>query len=382
MTGFALLASLVKSRNIESRSVQQTSPSMLADLSIHVASANKTARALFALLSTLIVVGCSDAAAPRQTVGSEVRIVPLADSVFEGDVVRLSAKVFDEAGAEVPAALVVWAVGDTTLATLASSDSLILLRPGTVRITAHSGAATAAYALAIGRLVVQKVELTPGTMTLGRGDRVQVGARAVGQGNRTITARTVTFTSGDTMVAVIGSPGNVVGAPGFLIAVGPGSTTIAASVDGVTGTAHVGVVIADTTFALTQFNGAPLPALVAADSVMFNGVKEFDEVYADAGTLILSGLAQERYNLGVHFSQYHVIRVGDTVQRELRLQFLGEVDRGVVTTGANGGLSMLSEFIGPHLEHSATLQSDGYLVHFREPGDDFFIDLRYTRVTP
>jgi hypothetical protein len=74
--------------------------------------------------------------------------------------------------------------------------------------------------------------------------------------------------------------------------------------------------------------------------------------------------------------------VGDTVQRELRLQFLGEVDRGVVTTGANGGLSMLSEFIGPHLEHSATLQSDGYLVHFREPGDDFFIDLRYTRVTP
>jgi hypothetical protein len=54
----------------------------------------------------------------------------------------------------------------------------------------------------------------------------------------------------------------------------------------------------------------------------------------------------------------------------------------VVTVGANGSLSMLSEFIGPHLEHSATLQSDGYLVHFREPGDDFFIDLTYRRVTP
>ncbi len=356
---------------------------MISDFFVHVAPANKTARAVFALImSALVVVGCSDAAAPRQTSGSEVRIVPLADSVFEGDVVRLSAKVFDETGAEVPAALVVWAVGDTTLAKLAGADSLELLRPGTVHITARRGAATADYDLAIGRLVVQKVELTPGTMNLGRGDRVQVAARAVGQGDRTITARTATFTSGDTLVAVIGSPGNVVGAPGFLIAVGSGSTTIAASVDGVTGTAHVGVVIADTTFALTQFNGAPLPALVAADSVMFNGVTEFDEVYADAGTFILSGLAQERYNLGVHFSQYHVIRVGDTVQRELRLQFLGEIDRGVVTAGANGGLSMLSEFIGPHLEHSATLQSDGYLVHFREPGDDFFIDLRYARVTP
>jgi hypothetical protein len=43
---------------------------------------------------------------------------------------------------------------------------------------------------------------------------------------------------------------------------------------------------------------------------------------------------------------------------------------------------MLSEFIDPHLEHSAMLQPDGYLVHFREPGDDFFLDLRYKRVTP
>jgi hypothetical protein len=150
----------------------------------------------------------------------------------------------------------------------------------------------------------------------------------------------------------------------------------------VTGTVHVGVVVADTNFVLTHFNGIALPALVAADTVMFNGVKEFDEVYADTGTFILSGLAQERYNLGVHFSQYHVIRTGDTVQRELRLQFLGEFDRGVVTVGANGSLSMLSEFIGPHLEHSATLQSDGYLVHFREPGDDFFLDLKYERVRP
>ena len=101
---------------------------------------------------------------------------------------------------------------------------------------------------------------------------------------------------------------------------GPGSTTIRASVDGVTGTAHVGVVVADTTFALTQFNGSPLPVLIAADSVMINGVPEFDEVYADAGTLVLSGLAQERYQLDVQYSQYHVIRTGDTVQRELRFR--------------------------------------------------------------
>jgi hypothetical protein len=98
----------------------------------------------------------------------------------------------------------------------------------------------------------------------------------------------------------------------------------------------VSVVIADTTFALTQFNGSPLPVLVAADSVLINGVPEFDEVYAESGTLVLSGLMQLRYQLDVRFSQYHVIRTGNTVQRELRFQ-QREFDRGLVTVGAGHG---------------------------------------------
>ena len=354
---------------------------MISNPPIRRGAATRAARVL-ALTLAMVMAACTDDAGPHHTAGSSVTIVPVADSVFEGDVVHLTAKVFDAAGTEIPAAPVAWTVSDTTLAKVGDAGGFSLLRPGTVHITARSGASAANYDLVIGRLVVQKVELTPGTLSLGRGDRVQVEARVVGQGDRAIIGRTVTFTSGDTLVAVIGSPGNVVGGPGFLIAVGPGSTTIAASVDGAAGTAPVSVVVADTSFALTHYNGAPLPALVASDSVTINGVKEFAEVYADSGTLVLSGLTQERYTLGVRYSQYHVIRTGDTVQRELRFQFVGEFDRGVVTVGANGSLSMLSEFIGPHLEHSATLQSDGYLVHFREPGDDFFIDFRFRRTSP
>jgi hypothetical protein len=348
---------------------------------IHRAAAQSRARAAFALGAALVMVGCSDGVAPRQGNGPTVRITPIA-GVFEGDVIRLTAEVIDATGAEDPNAVVTWTVSDTTLAKVASPGRFALLRAGTVRVTARSGPAAGIYDLAIGRLVVTRVELTPGDMSLGRGDRVQVQARVVGQGDRAISGRVITFTSDDAQVATIGSPQNTVGAPGFLIAVGPGSTTIRASVDGVTGTARVGVVIADTTFVLTHFNGGPLPVLVAADTVMFDGVKEFDEVYADSGTFVLSGLAQERYNLNVRFSQYQVIRTGDTVQRELRLRFLGEIDRGVVTVGADGNLSMLSELIGPRLEHTASRQPDGYLVHFHEPGDDFFLDLRYRRVTP
>lgn len=349
--------------------------------SIRVAPAKAAARAAFALAAAVGMIACSDAAAPRPAEPT-IRIVPVADSVFEGDVVRLTAVVLDGSGVEVTGAPVAWTVGDTTLARDAGAGSFALLRPGTTRITARSGTATGTYDLVIGRLVVKRVDLAPGTLSLGRGDRVQVSARLFGQGDRAVTGRTVTFASDDPLVAVIGSPDNVIGAPGFLIAAGPGSTTIRASVDGVTGTAQVGVVVADTTFALTVYNGTPLPALVAADSVSINGVPEFDEVYADSGALVLSGLMQLRYQIDVRYSQYRVIRTGNTVTRQLRFQVRGQFDHGVVTVGANGSLSMLSEFIGPHLEHTAAVQPDGLLVHYQIPGDDSFLDLKYRRQAP
>ena len=301
--------------------------------------------------------------------------------MFEGDVVRLSAVVLDASGTEVSGAPLVWTVSDTLLATSAGDGSFTLRTPGTLHISARSGDATASYDLVIGRLAVKRVELTPGELSLGRGDRVQLSARVFAQGDRAIANRTVAYTSDDALVAIVGSPDNVVGAPGFLIAAGPGSTTIRATVDGVSGVTRVNVVIADTTFALSQFNGSPLPVLIASDSVLINGVPELDEVYAESGTFVLSGLAQLRYTLDVRFSQYRVTRVGNTVQRELRFQ-QREFDRGIVTVGANGSLAMLSEFIGPRLEHTAAREPDGYRVHFRIPGDDAFLDLGYRLQAP
>jgi len=311
---------------------------------VRAALAKAGVRAALLVLPVLALGACTDSSGPHPS-GPAVTIVPLTDSAFEGDVVSLTARVLDDAGADIPGASVTWTASDTTLAKVAGPASFALLRPGTVRITARSGAISGTYDLVIGRLVVKSVEVTPGTLSLGRGDRLQLGATVRAQGGRTIANRPVSFTSDDSLVATVGGPQSQIGAPGFLFARGAGSTTIRATIDGVTGTAHVGVVIADTNFALTHFNGAAIPALVAADSVDFFGVREFAEVYADTGTLVLSGLLQPRYALSVRFSQYHVFRVGDTVQRELRFRFNGEVDHGVVTTGANGSLTMLSEFM-------------------------------------
>ena len=344
---------------------------------IRMSLAKAIVRVGVVVLPAVGIIGCSDASAPRPAAGGALRIIPPVDSVFEGDVVRLRAVMLNESGAEVTTAPVAWTVSDTTLAKSEGDGSFILLKPGTTRITASGGGVTGAYDLVIGTLVVKRVELSPGPLSLGRGDRVQLSARAFGQGDRAIIGRAIAFASDDTLVAIIGSPGNVIGGPGFLIATGPGSTTIRASVDGIAGSTHASVVIADTTFALSQYNGGPLPVLIAADSVSINGVPEFDEVYAESGTMVLSGLMQLRYQLDVRYSQYHVIRTGNTVQRELRFQ-QREFDRGLVTVEANRNLVMTSEFIFP-LDHTAALEPDGFLVHYRIPGTDSFLDLGYRR---
>jgi hypothetical protein len=114
---------------------------MISLSSIRVAPAQVTARAALVLFAVVGMIACSDTVAPRSA-GLSVRIVPLADSAFEGDVIRLTAAVVNGSGAEGSGAPVMWTVSDTALAKSAGDGSFALLKPGTARITARIGAAT------------------------------------------------------------------------------------------------------------------------------------------------------------------------------------------------------------------------------------------------
>lgn len=348
---------------------------MTSSRPFRLAAGLPAARAVFALVAALAVISCGDAAGPSRA-HATLRIVPPADSVFEGDVVHLTAKVSDGAGNEAQVGSITWTVDDSTLARVSVDGTATLLRPGIVHITARADAAVATYDLAIGRLVVRRVEIAPKIPHLGRGDRLTLAALVFGQGDRAITGRTITFTSDDTLVVAVGGVGYL---PNYLRATGPGSTTIRATVDGVIGTAPAEVANADTAFALTQYNGSPLPVLIAADTVTIDGKKEFDEVYAESGTFVESGVLQRRYQIEVRYTQYHVTRTADSVTRVPRFA-QHEFDRGVFTAFENGSLVMTSEWIYP-LVHTAAPAADGFLVHYRIPGDDSFLDLRYARVT-
>jgi hypothetical protein len=326
--------------------------------------------AAFALLS---VAACSDSVAPTNAL--TVRIDPLTDSVFEGDVVQLHARVLDRAGQEVDGAAVTWTVSDTNLAQIGTDGTLTLLRPGAVRVSAQSGGATVPYDLVIGRLVVRQVETTPATFGLGRGDVVQMGVRLLGQGGREILGRSLVYTADDPSVATVSTLG-------MIRAIGPGATVIRASIDGVTAVVPVSVVVADTTLTLTRFNESPVPALLVSDSIITNGVVDYFETYIDSGRFVLSGLAQLHYLVEVNYSVYRVVTSGTDVHREF-LNRGSVTDHGLAVVKADGGLAMESEHVSP-LNHTAAPLPDGYQLHFNLPGDDLASawDLTFRRDLP
>lgn len=326
------------------------------------------ARAL-QIAALFLVAGCNDSGTTSVS-SPTVTIAAVTAAAYVGDVVTMHATVRDAAGEELPGAAVTWGVADPAAAELAPGGIITLLKPGAVRISAAYGTARATYDLAVAPLSVLQVTVLPSLFALDRGDVSLVGVRVQGEGGRDVPGRVVTITSDDPTVATIDASGRV-------RAVGAGATNIRATAANVSGVARVEVADRDATLALARLGGGRLPLLVASDSVWYDGVREYHEVYVEGGTLVLSGAPQPRYEVDVRYVEYNVVTVDGRRTMEIRLQ-TREYDRGVVAYDSRGDLAMTSEYISP-LAHTAGAVAGGIQVRFRVPGENQILDLFYRR---
>ena len=321
------------------------------------------------LAAATLSAGCTDSATVPVPAPS-VSIAGVSQQVFVGDVVTMRAVVRNAAGEEVPAT-VTWSVADPTMAELAANGTLTALKPGTVQVGAKYGSASATYDLPITRLTVGQVSVLPQFLALDRGDVVPVGVRVQGEGGRDVHGRIVVITSDDPTIATIDASGRV-------RAVSAGATNIRATADGVSGTARVEVAPRDAALTLSRIGGGRLPLLVHADSVWFDGVREYHETYVEGGTLTLSGAQQPRYEVDIRYVEYAVVIVnGQRTSMHVRLHSR-EYDRGIVAYDSRGDLAMTSEYISP-LAHTASPVSGGVQMRFRVPGENRTLDLFYRR---
>lgn len=332
-----------------------------------LSSAAFRAVTLAAVIATVTACG-SDSISPPLVVPSPLAIVGLAGDVYEGDEAALRAVRITAVGDTVAVDGATWTVSDPTRAELGAGGEVVFLKPGTVTIAVQAGTQWAHRTISVKRLTVQQVTLLPAGLQLALGEVAILGVKVDGEGGRRVLGRPVTLSSDNPAVASIDAAGRV-------HANAPGRATLRATADGVSGTTEVEVRNANAVLELWRVDGARLPLRVAADTVTWNGVREYHEVFIEYGSLALSGSPVPRYGVVIRYVEYLV--TGPEGQRRYVIRNAwSEHDRGLVTRDARGDFVYTSEYIYP-LQHTGIADGTGVQMRFRIPGDDTHLQLAF-----
>jgi uncharacterized protein YjdB len=131
---------------------------------------------------------------------------------------------------------VVWSSATPAVATVSAAGVVTAVAPGTTQVLAQVDGITGSATVTVQRVAVAAVQVTPGTASIPIGSTVALAATPRDAAGNALAGRTVIWSSDNTAVAVVTSEGRVAG-------VGPGTTTVRATSEGVTGTATITVTV-------------------------------------------------------------------------------------------------------------------------------------------
>jgi uncharacterized protein YjdB len=161
-------------------------------------------------------------------------VVLLPDNVSTsiGTSTRLTATAYDAGQNVLPDRGFVWTTSDAAVATV--NNGLVTTKAqGTATITATAEGKSDATVFTVSPGAVASVSITPSTITMVAGDKLQLSASAKDANGTVLTGRTVTWASANTQAVTVSA--------GEITAVNPGSAHITATIDGVSGAADVTV---------------------------------------------------------------------------------------------------------------------------------------------
>ena len=201
----------------------------------------------------------------RQEV-STVAVSPAADTLVEGDTLRLAAMASDANGHAMAGEVFAWSSTDTLVARVDDAGLVAGVGAGEAQVTATSSGVTGSAALVVEVPAPTTVTLTPDTVELAAlGDTVRLVAEVRDQIGRAVEGEAVSWSSGDTLVATVDSTG-------LVTAAGIGATTITATAGPVSGSAAVTVMQSAGTVVVS-----PLADTIARGDTLRLVAEAFDE---------------------------------------------------------------------------------------------------------
>jgi len=165
---------------------------------------------------------------------SLVRINPASANVLVGASVSLSAQALDAAGGVVPGLSTNWKSGNTSIASVSTGGLVTGIAPGSTILTATVAGLIGVAAVTVRLAPVASVAVSPAKATLSTGKTAQLSATLRDASGRTLSGRTIAWTTGSTKVATVSSTGRVT-------ARSKGTATIKATSEGKSGSAAITV---------------------------------------------------------------------------------------------------------------------------------------------
>jgi len=163
-----------------------------------------------------------------------VAVAPPTSSIREGAKVELTATAKDANGATLAGRAPTWSTSAAGIASVNASGVVTGVSAGTATITATIEGKAGTAAITVTRRPVASVTLSPIAPTVTTGQTAQLAAVVKDAQGAVLQGRVVTWTTGAQAVATVNASGLVTG-------VAPGTATITATSEGVTGTATVTV---------------------------------------------------------------------------------------------------------------------------------------------
>ncbi len=212
---------------------------------------------------------------------SSVVVTPSSPSIEEGETQQFSAAARTSYGTTIQNVSFSWESTNTSVATVSTTGLATALEAGSTTIRAMAGGETGSATLMVTEPpppppMADSVAVSPMMTSIEEGETQQFSATAYDSDNMVISSKTFTWTSSMTSVATINSSGLATG-------VDAGSTTIRATVDGVSGSA---------TLTVTE----PPPPTVnsvtvspSSPSIEEGGTQQFTATAKDSDNMEISG---------------------------------------------------------------------------------------------
>src|SRR6266436_502085 len=166
-----------------------------------------------------------------------VTVSPASGNLYVGQTLQLTATPKDSAGNPLTGQTVTWSSDNTAVATVSTRGLVTARTAGAATITAATGGKSGTSAITVAIVPIASVAVSPASTSVGVGGTVPLTAVAKDSAGNTLTGRTMTWSSSNTLIAAVTSAGLVTGGA-------VGSATITAATGGKSGTANATVTTA------------------------------------------------------------------------------------------------------------------------------------------